>query len=65
MNKKFISLQMNNHINWKNHIEQTIPKLSGAYSAIRSMVHISNINTLRSIHYVYFHSIIRYGIFFG
>ena len=28
-----------------NPIEQVIPKLSGAWYAIRSMVHISNINT--------------------
>jgi hypothetical protein len=28
------------------------------------MVHISNINTVKSIYYVYFHSIIKYGIIF-
>jgi hypothetical protein len=39
-----------------------IPKLNGACYAIRSMVHISNINTLISIYYAYFPSIIKYGI---
>ena len=34
------------------------PKLSGACYAIRLMVHISCINTLKSTYYVYFHSII-------
>jgi len=29
------------------------------------MVHISNINTMNSIYYADFHSIIKYGIFFG
>ena len=29
------------------------------------MVHISNINTLKSIYYAYFQSIIKYGIIFG
>ena len=29
------------------------------------MVHISNINILKSIYYAYFHSIKKYGIFFG
>jgi hypothetical protein len=42
-------------------MEEMIPKLSGAYYAVRSMVHISNINTLKSIYYTYFHSIIKDG----
>jgi len=45
-----------------NSTEQMIPKLSGAHYAVRSVVHISNINTLKSI---YFHSVIKYGIIFG
>jgi len=66
VNTKFLGLQIDNHINWKNHIEQMIPKLSGAcYEyAVQSMVHIGNIHTLRSIYYAYFHSIIKYGIKF-
>jgi IS1 family transposase len=42
-----------------------IPILSGACYAVRSMFHINNINTLKSIYFAYFHSIIKYGIFFG
>jgi len=41
-----------------------IPMLSGACYAVRSMVHISNINSLKSIYYAYFHSITKYGIIF-
>jgi len=43
-----------------------IPKVSRPCYAIRLMVCISNINTLKSIHYTYFHSIIliKYGIIF-
>jgi hypothetical protein len=41
-----------------------IPKLSAACYAIRSMVHISNINTLKSIYCACFHSAIKYGIIF-
>jgi len=44
-NIKFLHLQIEKHLNWKNHIEQMIPKSSAAYYAIRLMVHISNINT--------------------
>jgi len=45
VNAKFLGLQIDNHRNWKNHIEQMVPKLSAACYAFRSMVHISNINT--------------------
>jgi len=40
-----------------------ISKLSGTCYAIWLMVHISNINTIKSIYYSYFHSIIKHGIF--
>jgi hypothetical protein len=64
MNTKFLGLQIDNRINWKNHIEETIPDLIGACYAVRSMVHISNINTRISIYYSYLHSVINYGIIF-
>jgi hypothetical protein len=41
-----------------------IPKLSGAYYAVRLTFHMSNINTLQSIYFPYFHSIIKYRIVF-
>jgi hypothetical protein len=34
-----------------------ISKLNEAYYAVRSMVHISNADTLKSIYYAYFHSL--------
>jgi hypothetical protein len=52
VNTKFLGLPIDNHINWKNHIEQMIPKLSGARYAIRSMVRISNIYTHINLLYV-------------
>jgi hypothetical protein len=65
VNKKFLGLQTDNHINWKNHIEQMIQKLSRVYYATRLLDHISNSKNLKSIYYAYCHSIIKYGIFFG
>jgi hypothetical protein len=50
VNTKCLGLQIDNHLNWKNHIEQMIAKLSGSCYAIRLMVHISDINTLKSIY---------------
>jgi hypothetical protein len=64
VNTKFFGSQADNHLNLQNHTEQTIPKLRGACYTVRSMVHISNINTLKSIYYAYLHSIIKYGIIF-
>jgi hypothetical protein len=59
---KFLGLQIDTHIYWKDHIEQMIPKLSAACYAIRSAVHINNINTLKLIYNAHFHSIIKYEI---
>jgi hypothetical protein len=62
VNIKFFGLQIYNYINWKNHTEQMIPKVSGTCYAIRLMVHVSNISTLKTIYYACFHSIIKYKI---
>jgi hypothetical protein len=55
VNSKFLCLHLDNHLNWKDHIAQLIPKLSGACYAVGSKFHISNINTLKSIYFAYFH----------
>jgi hypothetical protein len=47
VNTKFLGLKTDNHLNWKNHTEKTSPKLSGEHDAIRLMVDVSNINTLK------------------
>ena len=64
MNTKVLGLQIGNHINWNNFIEEMTRKLSGACYAVRSIIHFSNINTLNSVYYAYFHSVIKYGIIF-
>ena len=60
-NIKFPGLQIDNHLMWKNHIEQMICTLHAACYASRSKDHISNINTLKSFYCAYFHSVIGYG----
>jgi hypothetical protein len=62
VNKNFLGLQIDNHLNRKIRIEQMIPKLSGTCYAITSVVHISNINILISVYYACFHYLIKYGI---
>jgi hypothetical protein len=48
VNTKFLGLQIDSHLNWKNHVDQLVPKLSGACYAVRSMLHISNRKLLES-----------------
>jgi len=43
VNTKFLGLQINNHINWKNHIKEMIPKFSGTCYAISLVVHIATL----------------------
>jgi hypothetical protein len=38
-NIKFLHLQIDNHLNWKNHVEQMIPKWSMLYTYIDSTYH--------------------------
>jgi hypothetical protein len=64
LHTKFLGLQIDNYLNWKNHIDQLIPKLSGACYAVRSLFHISNTDTLKSIYFAYFHSLMKYRIIF-
>jgi len=59
VNTKFLRVQIDNYITWKNHTDQIILTLSGGCYAIKSIANISNINTLKSI---YSHSITKYGI---
>ena len=47
----FLGLQIDNHINWKNHIEEMVPQLSGSCYAVRLTEHISNIYNIKSVYY--------------
>ena len=62
VNLKFLGIQTNNHLKWRNHIGQIIPKVSVACYMVRQMYHICNNDTLRSIYFACFHSIASYGI---
>jgi hypothetical protein len=43
VNAKFHDLQINSNLNWKNHIDQLVPKLSGARNAVRSVLHMRTV----------------------
>jgi hypothetical protein len=61
---KLLGIQIDAHLNWKTHTDQTIPKLSAACYIVRQTYYIRSNDTLRSIHFAYFHSIASYGIIF-
>jgi len=65
LNRQFINIYIDNHLNWNNHIQQMILTLSGACYAVRLMVRISNMNMLKSIYCAHFHSVTKYLIIFG
>jgi NADH:ubiquinone oxidoreductase subunit B-like Fe-S oxidoreductase len=50
-NTKFLGLHNDNHLNWKNHIDLMILKLSTACYTITSMTYISSTDTLKSIYF--------------
>jgi hypothetical protein len=54
VNRKLLGLQTDINLNWKNHTNQLVPKLSGACYAVRAMLHISNIDTLKAVYFAYF-----------
>ena len=62
VNLKFLGIQIDSHLNWRNHIDQIIPKLSIGCYMVRQMYHFCNNDTLRLIYFAYFHSVASYGI---
>jgi hypothetical protein len=63
-NTKFLGVQIDNHLNWKCHVQYILPKLSIASFVIRQLFYVLNLKTLQMTYFSYFNSIIRYGIIF-
>jgi hypothetical protein len=58
----FLGMCIDNHMNWKNHINQTLSKLSTACFSIRNLIHTLKPDILRMVYFAYFYSILTYGI---
>ena len=63
-NTKFLGLDIDSTLSWKTRINQMTFKLSRACYAIRYGKHFMSQDTLRTIYFSYFHSIVSYGIIF-
>jgi hypothetical protein len=61
---KCLGMCIDNHINWKNHIKQLLPKLSVACFSIRTLTYTLNQDNLHMVYFAYFHSVLTYGIIF-
>jgi len=61
-NIKFLGIYLQDSINWSCHIEYIIPKLSSACYVMRSIKPIMPINTLKTVYYSHFNTIITYGL---
>jgi len=44
---KFLSVQIDNHLNWKCHMDPILPKLSIAGFVIRQLFYVLNLKTLQ------------------
>ena len=64
-NTKFLGIDIDCSLSWKNHIDQMMTELSRACYAIRYVKHFMSQETLRTIYFSYFHSTLSYGINFG
>jgi len=58
-NTKPLGLQSDNHINWKNCIEQMVPKSISTSYAIRSKIQISDMSTVKPIYCACIHSVVK------
>ena len=63
-NTKFLGLDIDSFLSWKDHIEQLMFKLGRACSAIRYVKYMMSQDTLRTIYFIHFHSNLPYGIIF-
>ena len=63
-NIKFLGLNIDSSLSWKDHIDQIMFKLGTACYVIRYVKHFMSQDTLRTIYFSYFHAILLYGIIF-
>ena len=61
-NIKFLGIYINDSINWNYHIDYIIPKLSTACYIMRNIKSYMPLNTMKTIYYSYFNSIMSYGL---
>jgi hypothetical protein len=61
---KFLGLTLNNTLSWRTHTGTIVTKLSSASFAMRAVKPFSSQDSLKTVYYSYFHSIMTYGLLF-
>jgi hypothetical protein len=61
---KFLGLNTDNKLSWKNHIDYLVTNLSSSCFIMRTIKPIMSQKSLRMIYFAYVHSIMTYGIIF-
>lgn len=61
---KFLGLTIDSTLSWRDHISCLTSKLTKACYAIRTIKPFVAPNTLRTVYYSYFHSVMSYGVIF-
>ena len=61
-NTKFLRIHINDTINWKNHTDYVLPKLSTACHAMRIIKPYMPPETLKIVYHSTFNSVISYGL---
>ena len=61
---KFLGLQPDSQLSWKHHINCLLHKPSSVCFIMRILSHTLNIQTLRTVYFVHFHSLVNYRIIF-
>jgi hypothetical protein len=59
---KFLGIHIQDTLNWSCHINSIIPKLSSACYIMRNLKPIMLFNTLKTVYYSHFNSILSYGL---
>lgn len=59
---KFLGLNIDNKLSWKNHINYLFTNLSSSCSIMRTIEPIMSLRSLKMIYFAYIHYIMTYGI---
>jgi hypothetical protein len=61
---QFLGLMIDGTLSWKGHINWIMSRQSSAIYAIRAIKLYTSLESMRSVYFSYFHSIMRYGLIF-
>jgi hypothetical protein len=61
---RFLGLQLDKQINWRNHLHCFLSKLSKACFVLRPLHYVLDIEALKRVYFAYIQSVVKYGIVF-